>query len=155
MTVTEFLRAQVPFLSGITLEQAHALATQVQQQAYARGQTVILRGTTVDGLSIVASGKVSVWAKSEKKKALEQVAELGPGEIFGETSILEMSTAGATIKAAEDETLVFIIPQDAFRAVLEQNPELLARVTALIESRKKKTREALMPANPSGDAVSA
>lgn len=155
MTVTEFLQTKVPFLNGLTQEQAHALAVQVQQQAYARGQTVILRGTTVDGLFIVASGKVGVWAKPEKSKILAQVAELGPGDIFGETSILEMTTAGATIKANEDETLVFLIPQAAFRAVLSENPELDARAQALIAERKKKTRDALTPARPSGDAVPA
>lgn len=155
MTVTEFLQTKVAFLDGITAEQAYTLATQVQQQAYAAGQNVILRGTTVDGLYVIASGKVSVWAKPEKKKALEQVAVLEPGDIFGETSIMEMSTAGATIKAVEDETLVFVIPQEAFRAVLEQNPELAARATALIESRKKKTRDALNRVEPSGEAVPA
>lgn len=155
MTVTEFLHTQVAFLSGITGEQAHALAVEVQQQAYAAGQNVILRGTTVDGLYVIASGKVGVWAKPEKKKVLEQVAELGAGEVFGETSIMEMCTAGATVKAVEDETLVFLIPQEAFRVVLEQNPELAARATALIDSRKKKTREALTRFERSGDAVPA
>lgn len=143
MTVTEFLQTQVAFLAGLTQEQARTLATQAAQQSYHAGQTVILRGTTVEGLHVVAAGKVAVWAKPERGRTLVQVAELGPGEVFGETSILEMGTAGATIKALQDETLIFVIPQDAFRETLAQNAEISARASALIEGRKKKTAESV------------
>lgn len=141
MTVTEFLQARVPFLEGLTPEQAHSLAENAQQQQYSAGQTVIFRGTTVDGLYVVASGKVSVWVKPDKTKALAQVAELVPGDVFGETSILEFNTAGATIKAAEDATLLFVLPHDAFRGILQTNEALRARAEALIAARKKKNFE--------------
>ncbi|MBI3553833.1 MAG: cyclic nucleotide-binding domain-containing protein [Elusimicrobia bacterium] len=146
MTVTKFLHTQVPFLDGLTPEQAHELAAQSQQRSYAAGQIVLFRGTTVDGLHVVASGKVSVWVRPEKgSKNPVQVAELGPGEVFGETSIVEMGTAGATIKAVEDETLVFIIPQEAFQGILDGNEEFRARAQSLIDSRKK-TNSSLLPA---------
>ena len=144
MTVTEFLQTRVPFLGGLSDEQARALAQAAQQVGFSKGQTVLFKGVTVDGLHVVASGKVSVHVK-EKGKAPVQVAELGPGEVFGETSILEMGTAGATIKASEDETLIFIIPQDSFRCILDQNADLRARAQALIATRK----QADAPAKPS------
>ena len=137
MTVTEFLKTGVPFLSGISDEQALSLATAATQLSCKTGHTILLRGVTVDGLHVVATGKVSVWIKPEKSKPALVVAQLGPGEVFGETSIMEMSTAGATVKAAEEDTLIFVIPQDAFRAILDQNPEFHARAQALIAARKK------------------
>ena len=137
MTVTEFLRSSVPFLAGLSEEQAHSLAVVAQQVCFSKGQTVVFKGVTVDGLHVVASGKVSVHVKTEKARSLVQVAQLGPGEVFGETSIMEMGTASATIKADEDGTLLFIIPQDAFRVVLESNPEFRARAEALIATRKQ------------------
>jgi len=142
MTVTEFLKTLVPFLSGLSEEQAHALAVAAQQISFTKGQTVLFKGVTVDGLHIVASGKVSVYVRPEKSKPPVMVAQLGPGEIFGETSILEMGTAGATIKAAEDDTLIFLIPQDAFRGILDQNAEFRERALALIEARKKNSAQA-------------
>jgi CRP-like cAMP-binding protein len=137
MTVTEFLKTKVPFLSGLNDEQARALATAVEQLSCCRGQTILFRGVTVDGLHVVATGQVSVWVKPDQHRPAVVVAQLGPGEVFGETSILEMSTAGATVKAAEDQTLIFVIPQDAFRAILEQNEEFRARAQALVAARKK------------------
>ncbi|MBI4375767.1 MAG: cyclic nucleotide-binding domain-containing protein [Elusimicrobia bacterium] len=145
MTPQDFLQAHVPFLSGLTPDQAGALAAHAQAQTFNKGQTVLFKGTTIDGLYVVAFGKVSVWVKGEGK-ALVQVAELGTGEVFGEISILEMGTAGATIKASEDSTMILVIPQDHFRQVLAQSPQFEARTRALIEARKKKNFECLSPA---------
>ena len=136
MTVTEFLRSHVPFLGGLTEEQSRALAVAATQLSCKKGQTILFRGITVDGLHVVAVGKVGVWIKKSKTGPLEMVAALGPGEVFGETSIIEMSTAGATVKAEEDDTLIFVIPQDAFRCILYHNPEFRARAQALIAARK-------------------
>ena len=135
MTVTEFLKTLVPFLSGITDEQAQFLAKAVEQITYNTGHTVIFRGSTVDGLHVLASGQVSVQAKVGKE--VHQVASLGPGDVFGEISIIEGVVAGATIKAAEDGTLIFMIPQEAFLKVLRSDPALEARVKAVIDERKK------------------
>lgn len=142
MTVTEFIQTSVPFLSGLTPEQAASLAAAAEQLSFKKGQTVLFRGVTVEGLHVVATGKVSVHAKLDKNsKTLTQVAQLGAGDVFGETSIIEMGTAGASIKSDEDGTLVFVIPQEAFRLILAENAEFQARATSLIAARKKKTLE--------------
>lgn len=135
MTVTEFLREHVPFLSGLTEDQAHYLAKAAEQIVFRKGQTVIFRGVTVDGLHVVAAGKVTVHAKVNRD--VVQVAELGPGDVFGETSIIEMTVAGATIKAAEDETLLFVIPEDSFKKIMKTDPDFEKRVLELIAERKK------------------
>ncbi|MBI5629805.1 MAG: cyclic nucleotide-binding domain-containing protein [Elusimicrobia bacterium] len=137
MTVTEFFQSSVSFLKGLTQDQAHRLAVQTEQLTFKGNQTVLFKGTTVDGLYVVAQGKVGVYAKPDKGKDIAQIAELGPGEVFGETSIMEMGTASATIKSLAAETLVFIIPQQAFRDVLAENLEFKARAEAVVASRKK------------------
>ncbi len=142
MTVTEFLQSKVPFLTGLTPEQANQLAIVTEQKSFAQGQTVLFRGTTVDGLYVVASGKVSVWVRPAKGgKIPVQAAILGPGEVFGETSIVEMGTAGATVRSDEGGTLVFVIPQEALEIIFHENPDLRVRALALIASRKKKNSE--------------
>jgi len=135
MTVLEFLKANVPFLNGLGDEDARLLAESAQQVSYKMGQTVLFKGATVDGLYVVASGQVAVWGKPDKRTASE-VARLGPGEVFGEISILEQGTAGATIKASVEPTVLYVIAEDVFRGVLERCPDLRTRVEALARSRK-------------------
>ena len=137
MTVTEFLKTRVPFLQGLTDDQASYLARSAEQKPFTKGQTVIFQGVTVEGLHVVAQGKVTVHVRSDKKKETLQVAELGPGEIFGEASIVDLVTAAATIKSATDDTLIFIIPETAFNKILATDEGLKARTVALIEARRQ------------------
>jgi CRP-like cAMP-binding protein len=145
MTVTEFLKSHVPFLKGLTEDQANYLARASEQLPFKKGQTVIFQGVTVDGLHVVAAGKVSVLIRPDKKKEAVQVAQLGPGEVFGETSLVEFTTASATIKSLEDNTLLFMIPEALFRKLLETDDELKTRTMTLIEERRKTRPETKKP----------
>ncbi|HVE12713.1 MAG TPA: cyclic nucleotide-binding domain-containing protein, partial [Elusimicrobiota bacterium] len=143
MTVTEFLKDNVPFLQGLTEEQAGALARAAEQLPFKKGQTVIFQGSTVDGLHVVASGQVSVMIRPDKgRKEMLQVALLGPGDVFGESSIVEFTTAAATIKSAADDTLVFMIPESVFTSLLESDEALRERTLALIAARRKGRQDA-------------
>lgn len=141
MTVTEFLKTKVPFLAGLNEDQAKAMAVKAEQKPFKKGQTVLFKGVSVEGLHVVASGKVSVHIKPEKSKDWMKVAELGPGDVFGETSIVEFAMAGATIKSEDDSTLLFVIPQDLFTELMDQDAAFKERVLALIESRRPKAPE--------------
>jgi cGMP-dependent protein kinase 2 len=134
-SITEFFKASVPFLAGISEEESRALAEAAQQQVFKAGHTIIMQGVTVDGLHVLAAGKVSVSVKAKGKPAVE-VAKLGPGDVFGERSIIEFGVAGATIKALED-TLILFIKQDVFLRLIESNPARKDFILKKIEERRK------------------
>ncbi|TBR20120.1 cyclic nucleotide-binding domain-containing protein [bacterium] len=138
MTVTEFLQQHVPFLAGLTEAQAKSMAVKAEQKRFKKGQTVLFKGVSVEGLHVMAMGKVSVHVKPEKSKDWLKVAELGPGDVFGEMSIVEFAMAGATVKAESDDTLIFVIPQDLFTELMDADAAFKARVTQLIEARRPK-----------------
>ncbi|OGS39681.1 MAG: hypothetical protein A2506_06275 [Elusimicrobia bacterium RIFOXYD12_FULL_66_9] len=135
MDALTFLRERVALFAGVDDEHLSALAAASSIQSYSAGQTVLFKGATVDGLHVVASGKVAVLSKLPGK-GLTPVAELCSGEVFGETSIVEMGTAGATIRTVEDGTYVLMIPQESFRGLLVQDESFAVRVNTLIRSRK-------------------
>jgi CRP-like cAMP-binding protein len=139
MSVTEFIRDNVSLFSGVPDDELTELSKNIDQQSYHGGQTVLFKGCTVDGLHIVMTGKVDVFVKTGHAAPAVKVAELGPGEVFGETSIIEMGTADATIKSSQDGTTVAIVPQSTFREVVSRNAELHARTRALIEARRPKS----------------
>jgi CRP/FNR family transcriptional regulator len=135
MDAFTFMRERVALFSGVSEEHLTALAVVSTLSSYKSGQTIMFKGSTVDGLHVLAVGKAGVFVKPPVQP-LTQVAELNSGDVFGETSIIENGTAGATIKAIEDGTIVLNIPQEAFRGLLNENPEFVARVKALIALRK-------------------
>jgi CBS domain-containing protein len=135
MTVTEFLREKVSLFRGLEDSKIAEIAQTIDQQSFSKGHTVVFRGSSVDGLHIVATGKMGVLAKPAKSHNMVQVAELGPGEVFGEMSILETGLAGATVKCLED-SLVFVVPESAFREAMSRFPEVEQRTRELIATRK-------------------
>lgn len=135
MDALTFLRERVDLFSGVSEEHLTALATVSTLSSYKSGQTIMFKGATVDGLHVMAVGRAGVFVKPPSQP-LVQVAELASGDVFGETSIIENGTAGATIKCLEDGTFVLNIPQDAFRVLLNENPDFVVRVKALIASRR-------------------
>lgn len=135
MDAYTFLKHHVALFAGVTDENLTGLASAASVSSYSRGQSILFRGATVDGLHIVCAGKVEVMVKLPNKGVVP-VAELGVGEVFGETSIVEMGTAGAAVKSADDGTLILVIPQEAFRRVLQQDEAFAVRVNQLIAARR-------------------
>ncbi len=130
-----FLRERVALFAGVTAENLAALAQSSALLRFSAGQTILFKGATVDGLHVVVTGKAGVFVKPANQPVV-QVAELNSGDVFGEMSIVEMGTAGAAIKALENDMLVLMIPQEAFRHVLQQDEGFAVRVNTLIAARK-------------------
>jgi CRP-like cAMP-binding protein len=135
MDALTFLRDHVSLFAGVNEENLAGLAGASELLVFKAGQTILFKGATVDGLHIVVSGQADVCMKASNK-ALVRIAELGAGEVFGEMSIVEMGTAGATIKASDKGAVVLMIPQESFRHVLQQDEGFAVRVNMLIVSRR-------------------
>ena len=135
MDAMTFLRERVALFAGVTDENLAGLAESSILLPFNAGQTILFKGATCDGLHVVVSGKAGVYMKSTNK-TMVRIAELGEGEVFGEMSVVEMGTAGATIKADGNDTLVLMIPQESFRRVLQQDEAFAVRVNILIISRR-------------------
>lgn len=110
------------------LDLAHALR-------FPPGARLVRQGEASRGAFLVRSGRVAAQVAMPGGGMLG-VAELGEGEVFGETSIVEMGTAGATVKAGSSGAMVLMIPQEAFRHLLQRDEAFAVRVNTLIRSRK-------------------
>ena len=103
------------------------------------GTVLIEEGRHPDAVFIVVQGLVGVRLASA---GATPVAQLGPGELLGEISLLENSPATATVTAAEN-TVLLTIDRDVLRDRLDHNAEFAAqwyRAVALIQSRRLRER---------------
>jgi len=91
---------------------------------------------------ILLKGKVGIYLSSVDG-SLFKVAELGPGDFFGEMSLLEMMPRSATIIAIE-ETVVIILNQGNFADVISQEPELAFRIMKGMSSRLRQLNDELV-----------
>lgn len=93
------------------------------------GTRVFARGSQPDGLFIVLAGAVGILGETGN-----ELARLGPGDHFGELSLLRDAARQNDVVAAEDSELM-VIPKDRFDRLLAENPELAKRVRQAADER--------------------
>jgi CRP-like cAMP-binding protein len=98
------------------------------------GHSVFEHGSPLSGLFIVLNGRVRVLGTDGDK-----LAELGPGEHFGELSLLLGTTHQHTVETLEDSELM-VLPKARFDALLEEHPQLAKEIRRKAEERMAMNR---------------
>jgi CRP/FNR family cyclic AMP-dependent transcriptional regulator len=101
------------------------------------GSTVFTEGAPAEGLYIVLSGGVRILVGPKESES--EVALIGPGEFFGELSLLEDRTHSKNARATEDTELM-ILPKESFRALLEVDTVLAQHVKEKVEERLRENQ---------------
>jgi len=99
-----------------------------EAQHFAAGSVVVREGETGDAMYVVRSGVVRVTVDALEGE--KQVAELGPGAVFGEIALVGHEQRTATVRA-EGEVELWRFAAAALDPVLADYPavrELLARL---------------------------
>ena len=95
------------------------------------GTPVFAKGTRSEALYIVLSGCIRIV---DDEDAEEDVARLGPGQFFGELSLLLHTGHSKAAVALEDSELM-VIPKASFQELLADYPELAAEFRRTVEQR--------------------
>ncbi|MEH2078542.1 MAG: cyclic nucleotide-binding domain-containing protein [Nostoc sp.] len=91
------------------------------------GKVLIEAGKPVEALYILLDGKLGIFVTTPQNEVAEkEIAQSIKGEILGEMSFVEATTASATVKAAESSVLL-ALPQHKLVEKLKQDPGFTAR----------------------------
>lgn len=131
------LLATAPLFAPLDRKQRFDLMRRFKAHDVAPGVTIIEEGTPGQGLFVVLSGQVDVSKRDGATKVL--LATLGPGEVFGEISLVNREPASATVTAATQTTVLFL-PREVFERLIEAVPEIGEYVRSLGEERLLDTR---------------
>jgi HEAT repeat protein len=126
-----YLRA-VPVFSGIPLEELHALAAEAVSVRYAAGERIFAVGDEGDRFYVVTSGRVDIEREQEGESVA--LAELGPGQSFGEAALFAGGRRNATARARGDASLL-AVERDAFRRLGMREPAVLLEVLRVAHAR--------------------
>jgi CRP-like cAMP-binding protein len=104
-----------------------------KEKNYAKDSIIMFLGEVGENFYIIKDGiaKVCVQSEDGREKIL---ALLGPGECFGEMSILDRKTASANVIAHEDLDL-FYIYKDDFLYFLRTNEEFMFNIIKVLTER--------------------
>ncbi|HVE92423.1 MAG TPA: cyclic nucleotide-binding domain-containing protein [Actinomycetota bacterium] len=85
------------------------------------GQVVFEKDSAADGLYIVLNGRVQIFDADDADRPV--VAEAGPGESFGELSLLLHTTHTLGARAVEDTELM-VVTKSCFQELMATHPDL-------------------------------
>jgi NTE family protein len=117
-------------------ETANILA-RLQPVTYAKGTRILERGVWHGLLYIIASGTVSVFLHEDTGNNA-RIAQLGPGECFGEMSLITGEPPSATVRADEGIT-VWALPEADFLILIRTCPTLVQNINAILSRRLART----------------
>lgn len=112
---------------------------------FAAGDAILREGEAASALYIIESGKVAIL------RGADQLAELGPGDFFGEMAILQESAHSASARAAT-AVRALRIDAAAFHGVLRENVEiavqLMRRLVLRLQAVEQRAAASLSAAPP-------
>jgi CRP-like cAMP-binding protein len=105
------------------------------------GAIFLEQGNAGNGLYVILRGSAEVlkWEKDE----YISVAQLGPGDVAGEISLLYEEPVSATVRTTTPATLLFLA-RELFKPLVEAVPELLVHFNRLAEERLRDTEFKMM-----------
>ncbi|MFO7549575.1 MAG: cyclic nucleotide-binding domain-containing protein [Acidimicrobiia bacterium] len=126
------LIGQVPLFAGLSKRQLKAIAGVVEVIDVPARTTLATEGEMGREMFVVVAGGARVVRGGRK------VAELGPGEVFGELALIDGMPRTASVTTTA-ETMLFVIPGRAFKPLVLGDAKL---ATALLTTLAGRLREA-------------
>ena len=138
MTLTHDRRAELlagcPLFKGIDPEGLAKLAALATPVDFPPGHVIARQGEIGTCFFVIVSGEVRVVRDGAV------VARLGPGEFFGELSVLDRMPRNATV-AAEEQTSCLALASWDFEKVLLEEPALTLAILRGVATRLREVAE--------------
>jgi CRP-like cAMP-binding protein len=133
------LLANIELFSDFSVKQLEAVSLVARKKTLQRRDELFHKGDHGGEVFVVASGKLKALTTSAKGDDVV-FSILSPGEVFGEVALLGATPRTATVTAIEDCRLLVIDRRD-FMSFLRTNPEVSAKLLAVLAIRLKRVSE--------------
>ena len=118
----------VPLFSTLSKGELRKLAQWADEVSVGPGHELATEGRFAHEFFVIEDGTATVT------KDGEQIAELGPGDFFGEIGLLETERRTATVTAASPMELIVMFQRE-FRQMERELPSVAGRIRTAIRER--------------------
>lgn len=103
------------------------IAAFAEEKSVGDGHVLLREGDYANEFMIIEEGSAVV------ERGGEQIAELGPGDFFGETAVINKDMRSATVRATAPVLLISLTTFDFKR--MERLPGVMAKIEETVEAR--------------------
>jgi len=135
---------KTPFFAEMTIPELRELRKIMRRKTFRDNEPIFWEGEPGVGMYIVRAGRVGIYSIS-KNQQKEELAILGPGEIFGELALLSEMPRSATSIAVERTVILGLFQPDLFQLIARKprlgNKFLFQLATVIGERLKGASKE--------------
>ena len=124
--------AGIPLFSSCSKKQLAQVRNLLTEVAVPAGRVLVREGSTGYECFIIVSGHAEVSIHGDL------IARFGPGDYFGELSLLDKQPRSASVTATTDCSVV-VLSQSEFTRALEDTPGLAIKILANLATRLRET----------------
>lgn len=121
---------KVPLFAGLSDSELDALLRDATDRTYKPGQDLITQGDASGPFFLIYEGRCKVMVDGREKRTL------GPGQYFGDMSLIDGEPRSATVRA-ETEVTGLAIPGETFFGILEANFGVARKLMANLSRRAR------------------
>ncbi len=138
MNERELLKT-VPIFAELSEADMETLARLATRRRYPKDTVVFFENDEGDALFMILEGRIRVTILGDDGREII-LTVLGPGDFFGEMSLLDQEPRSATAIAAEDTELVALHRAD-FQGLLSENPSISAALIRVLNNRLRRANQ--------------
>ena len=127
MSYEEFL-GRVPIFANCTADEISSIAGVAQEGFFQPAQIIVTQGTPGQAFYMITAGRVEILRDGVSLGAF------GPGDFFGEMSLLDSAPRSATIRAIDQVSCLMLSSWD-FKALLERHPSIAVKLLEVLSRR--------------------
>ena len=146
------LLLNIPLFSKLSPDELTALTLLLKTRKFAESEPIVYLGDDGSEFYIVQHGRVAVSHPDESGQEVT-LAELGPGNFFGEISLLDGGPRTANVRANGDVTLLSL-ERGQFVQFLLQHPAAAVHILTILGARQRELLEKLRGIRNVNEAIS-
>jgi CRP-like cAMP-binding protein len=120
--------ASIPLFRALNRKELQKVSRASDETSVAEGSVVVEQGTIGRECFVIVEGSATVRRNGRK------VATLGPGDYFGELSLLDHGPRTATVEA-DSKLTVLVLGQREFSSIIDDVPGLAHKLLASLAAR--------------------
>jgi CRP-like cAMP-binding protein len=130
------LLAQVPLFEGLGRRQLKQITEHADEISYLQNESIVEEGQPGGSFYVIVEGEAKVV------KGSKVLTRLGPGEFFGEISLLDGGPRTATV-VAETPVVAIRIFKDSFEKAVAREPSVAAKILTVVARRLREAERHL------------
>jgi CRP/FNR family cyclic AMP-dependent transcriptional regulator len=120
----------IPLFRNLSRRDLERLARWADDVDVKAGRHLVDQGAFAHEFMVIESGSAEVTVDGK------HIADLGPGDFFGEMALLAEHRRTATVTATSD-LRVIVMHEREFRAMEDRMPEVARRIRAVMDDRRR------------------